>query len=158
MCALNISQTRDLLAEFNFHSVFIRQLGWSQPASRRAVEYEIQDTTFKCEQIAELSGAVVLERTSPNGIPNASLRAAVHKRVSQSHFENIIIFVDSRRTQSLWYWVNHENGKSYPREHLYVKGQPGDLFISKISSMVFDISRFEEGDISILEVAESMRL
>lgn len=157
MCALNISQTRDLLAEFNFHSVFIRQLGWSQPASRRAVEYEIQDTTFKCEQIAELSGAVVLEITSPNGIPNASLRAAVHKRVSQSHFENIIIFVDSRRTQSLWYWVNHENGKRYPREHLYVKGQPGDLFISKISSMVFDISRFEEGDVSILEVAESMR-
>jgi hypothetical protein len=34
--------------------------------------------------------------------------------------------------------------KRFPREHLYVKGQPGDLFVSKISGIVVDINELDE--------------
>ena len=34
--------------------------------------------------------------------------------------------------------------RSLARDHIYVKGQPGDLFLSKLNSMVFDISDFDE--------------
>ena len=40
------------------------------------------------------------------------------------------------RTQSLWYWVKRESGRAQARDHLYVKGQPGDLFLSKLAAMV----------------------
>ncbi|MGZ8244476.1 MAG: Eco57I restriction-modification methylase domain-containing protein [Methylomagnum sp.] len=49
-----------------------------------------------------------------------------------------------RPTQSLWLWVKREGSKRFPREHLYVKGQPGDLFISKISGIVVDINELDE--------------
>ena len=52
--------------------------------------------------------------------------------------------MDERRTQSLWYWVKRQDGKAFPRDHIYVRGQPGDLFLSKLNSMVFDISEFDE--------------
>jgi len=62
--------------------------------------------------------------------------------------------VDAARTQSLWLYVKRESGKAYPREHWYSKGQPGDLFLSKLSSMVVDLSEFDdEGNIEVTTVA-----
>lgn len=47
---------------------------------------------------------------------------------------------------------------SRTRDHSYFKGQPGDLFISKLSGIVFDISDFEKtGDISVVEVARRLK-
>lgn len=157
MCALDISRTRDLLKDFEFQRLFTEELGWSAPSLERVSEFDADGVRLRRKQIAELSGVVVFEITSEDGMPNAKARTAAHKEIAQSYHENLLIFLDKDRTQSIWYWVKRENGKPYAREHIYVKGQPGDLFISKISSMVFDISRFEEGDIPIVEVAESMQ-
>jgi hypothetical protein len=101
----------------------------------------------------------VVEITSHDGpIPNAKIRAAVHKQVAKQHHENLLIFLDRHRTQSLWYWVKREGSKTYSREHLYVQGQPGDLFLSKLSAMVFDISELDEaGRIPVVEVAGRLK-
>jgi hypothetical protein len=131
MPKLNIPKTRDLLQRFEFSTLFIEELGWSQPASRRPVPFEAADESFLRAQIAELSGVVVLEVTASDArIPDAKTRAAIHKQTAKLHHENLLIFVDANRTQSLWYWVKREDGKSFPREHWYFKGQPASLRFS----------------------------
>lgn len=159
MMKLDIPRTRSLLQKFEFKTLFIEELGWSQPPVRKPASLVQDGVEFEVRQIAELAGVVVLEITTPDGaIPNAKIRAAVHKLIAKQHHENLMIFLDQHRTTSLWYWTKRESGKTHPREHLYVQGQPGDLFLSKLSAMVVDISELDEsGKISIVEVASRLR-
>ncbi len=159
MAKLDVQKARDLLQAFDFGKLFVEELGWSQPTNRQAIPFDCKGDKFQRRQIAQLSGVVVLEITSSDGkIPGAKALAAIHKEVSKLHHENLLIFIDGQRTQSLWYWVKREDGKLRPREHLYVKGQPGDLFLSKLSSMVFDISEFDEaGNVPVVSVAKRLK-
>lgn len=159
MATLNIPRTRDLLQQFDFRALFIEELGWSQPTNRQTVSWELDGIRFDRREIAQLSGVVVFEVASSNGhIPDAKVRAAFHKEVSRLHHENLLIFLDGERTQSLWYWAKREGGRTYPRDHLYVKGQPGDLFLSKLSAMVVDMSEFDEsGNLPVTIVARRLK-
>ena len=72
--------------------------------------------------------------------------------------EHLLIFLDKDRTQSLWYWVKREDGKAFPRDHFYLKGQPGDLFLSKLGGIVFEITEFDQsGNVPVFEVAQKLR-
>src|SRR6185369_3380729 len=159
MAKLNIPRILDLLQQFEFKRLFIDELGWGQPASPRPAQVEAADASFLRVQIAELSGVVVFEVTASDGrIPDAKTRAAIHKETAKHYHENLLIFVDGKRTQSLWYWVKREDGKSYPREQSYFKAQPGDLFLSKLGSMAVDISELDDGGrLAIVEVATRLK-
>ncbi|MGB7441722.1 MAG: RNA-binding domain-containing protein, partial [Coleofasciculaceae cyanobacterium] len=84
-------------------------------------------------------------------------RTAIHKEITEKIAENLLIFVDKERTRSLWYWVKRENTKRYVRDHLYVKGQPGDLFLSKLGGLVIDITDLEHGEPSVVEIAQKLQ-
>ncbi|HLO48669.1 MAG TPA: RNA-binding domain-containing protein [Nostocaceae cyanobacterium] len=156
--ALDLHRTRDLLHEFKFGDIFVYQLGWSFPPTDKAVAIQVEGETYHRQMIAELSGVVVFEITGENGqIPNAKTRAAIHKEISELTLENLLIFLDKERTQSLWYWVKRDGTKRYVREHLYVKGQPGDLFLGKLASLVVDLSELEDGLLSVVEVARRLQ-
>jgi hypothetical protein len=157
--SIEFNRIRDSLKQFDFHKLFVNELGWSQPVSRQESPFTVKDASFVRRQIAELAGVVVFEVFAEDGkIPDAKMRAAVHKEIAKQHHENVLLFVDHDRTQSLWYWVKRQDGKTIPRDHLYVKGQPGDLFLSKLSQIVFDIGDFDaQGNISIVEVAGRLR-
>jgi hypothetical protein len=157
--ALDIGRVKDRLKAFDFQHLFTDELGWSQPASRQSVSFEASGHRFERREVAHLAGVAVFEVQEDEGrIPDAKTRAAVHKEVAKHHHENVLIFVDAKRSQSLWYWARRQNGKTYPRDHLYVQGQPGDLFVSKLGQMVFDLSEFdEEGNVSLVEVARRVR-
>jgi hypothetical protein len=157
--SIDTSRVRKQLDAFNFRELFIEELGWSNPLDKKKTEIEVNSATFERVQIAQLSGVVVFEVTPQNGaIPDAKTRRAIHTEIAKSYHENIIIFVDGARTQSLWYWVKRESGKSYPREHLYMRGQAADLLLGKINAMVFDISDFDEkGNVPIVEVANRIK-
>src|SRR5262245_4793997 len=159
MATLNIQRTRDLLQKFDFSTLFIEELGWSRPTTRKTETWTSNGAAFERRQIAELSGVVVFEISPQDGnIPDAKTRAAIHKDIAKLHHENLLIFVDQKRTQSLWYWVKREGGKNYPREHLYVRGQPGDLFLSKLVAMVVDLSDFDDtGAMPVVEVAARLK-
>ncbi len=156
--AINLPQSRQLLNDFDFGALFIEQLGWSQPTSRRVESFDIDGQACQRRQIAQLAGAVVFEVTCDVGrIPAAKTRRAIHKEISKHHHENLLIFIDAQRTRSLWYWGKRQDGKLYPRDHHFFRGQPGDLFLSKISEMVFDLSEFDEsGNVSIVQVTERL--
>jgi Alw26I/Eco31I/Esp3I family type II restriction m6 adenine DNA methyltransferase len=150
--------TRDLLHDFNFSDIFVRQLGWSFPPTNRIAPIEVKSEIYYYKMIAELSGVVVFEITSDKGqIPDAKTRRDIHEEISKLNLENLLIFLDKERTQSLWYWVKRDGTKRYIREHLYVKGQPGDLFLGKLASLVVDLSELEDGLLSVVEVARRLQ-
>jgi len=157
--ALNLTRTRQLLQDFEFSRLFIEELGWSPPANRKPVAAKAGDFAYTRTPMAELSGIGVFSITTQGGsIPDAKTRIAIQKQVAENCYENLLIFTDAARTQSLWYWIKRESGKSHPRDHLYVKGQPGDLFISKLASLVVDISELDaEGNIAVAEVASRLK-
>ena len=156
---LDLNRARNCLQHFEFSKLFIEELGWSQPTSRQAVSLQVKEKGFTRSQIAQLAGVFVFEISAVDGqIPEAKIRAAIHKEISAHFHENLLIFVDKHRTQSVWYWVKRRNGKVFSRDHIYVKGQPGDLFLSKLNSMVFDISDFDEtGSIPLAEVTDRLK-
>ncbi len=162
--ALNFQRTRDLLREFQFEDLFIEQLGWSQPTRRKPIPLEIENvetlhvTSFQYKCIAEVSGVAVFEVTATDGtIPQAKVRTAIHQKITKLKAENLLIFIDETRTRSLWYWVKREGNKEFIRDHLYVKGQPGDLFLSKLGSLVIDITELEDDSLSVVKIAHRLQ-
>jgi len=159
MSKINIESTRSKLQNFQFKSIFIEELGWANPENTFPANEQVKEIKFTRTAIAELSGAVVFEIQIPEGnIPTKNERLQIAKYIQTLNFENVTIFIDKDRTKSIWHWLKVQEKKHIPREHAYLKGQPGDLFISKLSSLVFDISEFDkEGNVSIVEVAERMK-
>jgi type I restriction-modification system DNA methylase subunit len=154
--SLNFSRTRDLLSNFQFGELFIEELGWSHPRGKKSFPVTIENQEYSCQRIAEVSGVVVLE-VSREDIPDSQTRQEIQRQVTERIAENLLIFVDSKRTRSLWYWVKREGSKSYIRDHLYIKGQPGDLFLSKLAELVLDITDFEDGEPSVVEIAKLLQ-
>jgi hypothetical protein len=152
-------RVRAYLNGFNFRDLFVEELGWSQPTDLKRAKLQIGEITLERVEIAQLAGVVVYELTAQDGaIPDAKTRKAAHAQISKTHHENLLIFLDSDRTQSLWYWTKREGGKIYPRDHTFMRGQPADLFLQKLSGMVVDISELDErGNIPVTEVARKLK-
>jgi Putative DNA-binding domain/Eco57I restriction-modification methylase len=156
--SLDFQKSRQLLQDFLFSDLFIEILGWSDPGRQKPIAMEVEGETYYRQMIAELSGVGVFEITAANGqIPGAKIRAQLHQHIEGLTLENLLIFVDQNRACSLWYWVKREGSKLYPRDHIYVKGQPGDLFLGKISALVVDFSELRDGLPSVVEVAQRLQ-
>ena len=122
---LDPTSAREYLNAFDFKTLFNEELGWNKPTTREAVEFECQDTTFIRQEIAALSGVVVFEITAADGlIPDADTCKAVHKEVSTLFHENLLIFLDAGRTQSLWYWAKRDGVKLLHAAILTSRGSP----------------------------------
>src|SRR6266403_1122866 len=77
---VDFNRLRDSLKQFDFHELFVNDLGWSQPTSRQDVPFTVKESSFVRRQIAQLAGVAVFEVTAEDGrIPDAKTRAAVHK-------------------------------------------------------------------------------
>jgi hypothetical protein len=155
---IDFQQTRELLQEFQFNDLFIQQMGWSFPPTEKAVLMEIDGQIYYRQMIAELSGVVVFEITAADGqIPNATTRQAIYKEIAELVRENLLIFLDGNRTQSLWYWVKREGTKIYPRDHVSIKREPCDLLLSKISALEVDLTELEAGAPSVIDIAQRLQ-
>src|SRR5947209_6741642 len=98
---IDFTRTRERLKDFDFHRLFVEELGWSQPSTTVPVETKLDGALFTRRQISQLAGVAVFEVTAhEGGIPDARVRAAIHKDISGGHHENLLIFVDKERTRS----------------------------------------------------------
>ncbi len=139
-----LQQSRQLLQDFQFNKLFIQKLGWDNPSSRKTVPLEIEGETYSRKAISQLLGVVVYEITTASGnIPNANQRLNIYREIVQISRENLLIFIDKNRTKSLWYWVKQEGTKLYPRDHVYVKREPCDLLLSKVTALKVDLAELE---------------
>ena len=170
---LNIMPRLDLpsfqkhLAAFNFNSLFVDVLGWEHPprGERDWQADQIKGIAYSQRMVAQLAGVAVLQIVTEHGWPDEAQRMAIWRHVSQSHHENLLIFTESKQapSQSLWYWVKRakdaDTGKprTTARRHEYFRGQPVDLFASKLHAMVVELSELDAtGRIPVLEVARRM--
>jgi hypothetical protein len=159
---LNTERARKALQGFRFADLFVEELGWNNPASKKPVQIkDSDDQVWSAKEISQLSSFRVFEVTPAQSdvpIPNRETQEAIWKRVTLESVENILIFIDATRTQSLWLWMKREAGKVRPRRHTYVKGQPGDLFLSKLGALVVDLSELDEhGNLPITDTANRVR-
>jgi hypothetical protein len=143
---LNLSRTRRLLNEFRWADLFIDELGWSQPPTGSlAFPVLVAADTFTLRPIAHLGGAWVYGVSSTTGlIPDQKVRHELHQQVVRIQREHLLIFQDAAALQTLWSWPRFEGSKMQSRTHLYVKDQPGDLFLSKLSHIYFDLDELDE--------------
>jgi len=142
---INREQVRAKLQQFDFKSLFIEQMGWAKPSDGRATPIQIEGVTYSRQAIGQLSGILVFEiipsGDTPRQIPDAKMRRKLYDETEKIAAENLLIFLDDdkERSQSVWYWVKRDKNKKYPREHYYFKGQPSDLFLSKLDSLVVEL-------------------
>ncbi|OQY53354.1 MAG: ATP-binding protein, partial [Candidatus Parabeggiatoa sp. nov. 2] len=142
MPSLNLIKTRDAIQAFDFKSLFINELGWNNPHQIQSRSVSINETDYI--------------------FPTAQIRADIRHKITALHHENLLIFVDKRPTptKSIWYWLKPEPSKTpLPREHYYFQGQPGDLFISKLSALFVDMTELEDsgGDLSVVQVSQKLK-
>jgi len=144
--AINLKKSRQYLQNFDFSSLFIEELGWSNPPSRQAIAFKCDGKTFYRKGVAELAGVLVLEVTDEDGeIPDGKVRANIHKEICKVALENLVIFLDGDRQKSLWYWVKREGTKQYRRDHSYIRGQSGDLLLGKLRALIVEIEDWDKG-------------
>lgn len=159
---LNTDRARKALQEFRFSDLFIDELGWNKPTGRAVTKLADSMVNFwNAKEISQLSGFRVFEVTPEDpktNLPDAKDQQVLWKMLSAQAVENIAIFVDANRTQSLWLWIKRDGKRNLRRAHAYVKGQPGELFLSKLASLVVDLSELdEEGNLPITETADRVR-
>jgi hypothetical protein len=151
-----LKESRELLQDFEFNKLFVQQLGWDNTSSHKTVPVEIEGETYFRKAIAQLLGVVVYEIIADSGnIPNSAQRLTIYREIVQISAENLLIFIDENRTKCLWYWVKREGTKLYPRDHVYVKREPCDLLLSKVTALKVDLEELET--LSVIDVAQRLQ-
>jgi len=162
---MDLKHTRELLDAFRFGLLFIEELGWNQPTAPKWAKCEAKEWRYSRRMIAQMAGVGVFEIAAQGGLPDRKGREAIERDVSREYHENLCVFLDraDKATQSFWVWTNRdrdEHGKARRiyREHTYFKGQPADLFISKLQALVVELSELDEkGNLPVVEVARRMK-
>ncbi|OJZ15594.1 MAG: hypothetical protein BGP20_06640 [Thiobacillus sp. 63-78] len=168
MAKLDFAGFQKHLSTFDFPRLFVEVLGWNYGpvAERDWQEDATNQLSFSRRMVAELGGVAVLQVVPATGWPDEATCAHIWKQLSQRHVENILIFTDQRdnATQSLWYWVKRGKDeitgkpKNTPRRHEYFRGQPVDLFASKLQAMVVELSELDAaGRMPVLEAARRIQ-
>ena len=106
---MNPQKLHDHLNAHAYTRLFVEELGWSHPATAQALTLTVPAGDFQARPVAELGCVVVLHVSAPR-MPDAQTRLALHRAALRLHREHLLIFTDTADTQSLWFWVRHEDG------------------------------------------------
>ncbi|WP_341908556.1 DNA methyltransferase [Polaromonas sp. YR568] len=167
MAKLDFPAFEKHLSAFDFPRLFLDVLGWNRPAAEREWQADqAGETAFSRRTVAELGGVAAIQVVAADGWPDESQRKRIWKHITHAHAENLLIFTNAQQQphQSQWYWVRRdkhpETGKprETPRRHDYFKGQPVDLFASKLQAMVVELSELDTaGRLPVLEAARRIQ-
>lgn len=167
MAKLDFPSFEKHLGSFDFARLFVDVLGWNRAPAEGAWQSDAAaDTAFTRRTVAELGGVVAIQVVVNGGWPDEAQRLRVWKHIAHSHAENLLIFTDQQTgaSQSQWYWVKRgkhpETGKPRltARRHDFFRGQPVDLFASKLQAMVVELSELDAtGRLPVLEAARRIQ-
>ncbi|MCZ8195567.1 MAG: Eco57I restriction-modification methylase domain-containing protein [Aquidulcibacter sp.] len=140
--AINRLRTTNHLKAFDFVNLFIEELGWDRPSSRKVESVEIEERQFLLTPIAEKRGVRIFHC---NDIPERNTRQRIEREIVKHIYEHLIIFSDPEKTSQIWQWVAREKGKPTAfREHVWHTNCAPDLLLQKLDHIAFAISE-EEG-------------
>lgn len=153
---LDFSRALPLLQSCNLPKLFIEELGW-EPA-RQKLTLRAGETDYAFTAIAEKRGFTAWLCESPGGgLPDHATRLKLDRRLSETSFEHLIVFVTGDRASQSWMWVRREQGKPLAaRTHEYHRGQPGDSLLQKLQILYVSLEE-EEAGLSTVAVAGRAR-
>lgn len=152
---INPEHIRQYLQSFQFAPLFVEELGWQAP---RGTKITLPSADFSAEEVAHLGGIPAIKVLCKSTFPDSAARRKIHDAIAKQFHENLLIFVDPSSTRMLWFWVKRQDGKTFVREHPFVKGQPGDLFLSKLAGLFVDFEEYDDnGKFPVLSAAQKLK-
>lgn len=147
---------RSLLQNADLSKLFVEGLGWEP--SHRKLTIRIGESDYELAAIAEKRGFIAWLCETPTGILlDHSTRLKLDRKLSETSFEHLTVFVNKERSRQLWMWVRREQGKPLAaRSHEYHRGQPGDSLLQKLQNLFISLEE-EEAGLSTIAVAGRAR-
>lgn len=149
----HLGSLRQRLREFDFASAMVEELGWNHlPGTPEPVEADGE--TYSLITVAEKAGMVVyLCEPGPDGrIPEYPTRQKIERWATKAHFEHLIVFIDSNRSEQVWQWVKRERGKPAAwRERRFIPHRLEEPLVQRLDGIRFALD--EEENLNIAEVA-----
>lgn len=154
--SFDIQRARPLLQNCELPKLFVEELGWEPCRQKLALRVGGIDYTFTA--LAEKRGFIAwLSEASSRGLPDHVTRLKLDRKLSETSFEHLIVFVAADRSRQSWMWVRREPGKPLAaRTHEYHKGQPGDSLLQKLQVLYVSLEE-EEAGLSTIVVAGRAR-
>jgi hypothetical protein len=151
----NTAPLKQYLKEFDFKSLFIKELGWDRHEINLTVTAD--GKSYALSAVAHKRGMAAFVCPSKNGIPQYSERRKIERQVTKSAHEHIIIFTNNDKTIQIWQWVKREPGKPTAcREHHFDRNQSGEALAQKLIAIAFSLE--EEEQISLVDVTLRARV
>ena len=153
---LDFPRARPLLQKCDLPKLFIEELGW-EPA-RQKLTLRAGENEYAFTAIAEKKHFTAWLCESPSGgVPDHATRLKLDRKLSETSFEHLIVFVTGDRASQSWMWVRREHGKPLAaRTHEYHRGQPGDSLLQKLQILYVSLEE-EEAGLSTVAVAGRAR-
>ena len=153
---LDFSRARPLLQKCDLPKLFIEELGW-EPA-RQKLTLCAGETDYAFTAVAKKSGFTAWLCESPGGgLPDHATRLKLDRKLSETSFEHLIVFVTGDHASQSWMWVRREQGKPLAaRTHEYQSGQPGNSLLQKLQILYVSLDE-EEAGLSTVAVAGRAR-
>ncbi len=153
---LDFSRARPLLQKCDLPKLFIEELGW-EPA-RQKLTLRAGETDYAFTAVAKKSGFTAWLCESPGGgLPDHATRLKLDRKLSETSFEHLIVFVTGDHASQSWMWVRREQGKPLAaRTHEYQSGQPGNSLLQKLQILYVSLDE-EEAGLSTVAVAGRAR-
>jgi len=153
---LSFQRTRPLLQSCDLPKLFVEELGWEPCRQKLTLRAGEQD--YALTALAEKRGFIAWLCESPTGgLPDHATRLKLDRKLSETSFEHLIVFVTGDRSRQSWMWVRREQGKPLAaRTHEYHRGQPGDSLLQKIQILYVSLEE-EEAGLSTVVVAGRAR-
>ena len=154
--ALDFPRARALLQSCDLPKLFREELGW-EPA-RQKLTLRAGENDYAFTALAEKRGFTAwLCETPTGGLPDHATRLKLDRKLSETSFEHLIVFVTGDRASQSWMWVRREQGKPLAaRTHEYHRGQPGDSLLQKLQILYVSLEE-EEAGLSTVAVAGRAR-
>ena len=154
--AANIATLRPYLQNFDLTGLMVEELGWNHLQSASII-VSVDNDTYDLSPVAEKAGFAVF-RCSPaadSTTPNQNIRRQIERKVADTSYEHLIIFVDAAETEQIWQWVKREPGRPTAlRELRYDQGQTGTALLQRLRGIEFTLA--EEGYLGITDVTDRL--
>ena len=153
----NIARSRPLLQNAEFSKLFVEELGWEP--SRQKLTLEITGEDFELNGIAHKRGFTAWSCECPDGkLPDHATRLKLDRKLAETSFEHLVVFVTADRARQSWMWVRREKGQPIvARTHEYQRSQHGDALLQKLEALYVSLEEEESGDLSTVAMAGRAR-
>jgi hypothetical protein len=152
----DIQRARPLLQNCDLSKLFVEELGWEPGRQKLTLRAGEQDYSFAA--VADKRGFTAWLCESPRGIlPDHATRIKLDRKLSETSFEHLIVFVTGDRVRQSWVWVRREPGRPLSaRTHDFNRAQPGDSLLQKLQILYVSLEE-EEAGLSTVAVAGRAR-